>query len=299
MIFLKKVLAIVGPTAVGKTSISINLAKKFHGEIINGDSVQVYKGLDIGSAKITPEEMSLVPHHLLDIKEPGEFFSVAEYQELVRNKINEISERDKLPIIVGGTAFYIHAALYDFRFIKEEKNIDRDKYANLTDEELHQMLIQIDEKEALKIHPHNRRRVLRALQIYENNRMTKSEFLKEHTPKPLYDILIIGLDWDRKKLYERINQRVDMMLEKGLLKEVEMLYHKGIKVDAIGYKEFDDYFLGLISLDEVNEKIKQNTRHYAKRQLTYFRNKLDVKWFDVEKTDVEDIYNEVSKWLRM
>lgn len=293
-----KVLVIVGPTAVGKTNISIKLAQKFNGEIINGDSVQVYRGLDIGSAKIKTEEMKGIKHHLLDIKDPDESFSVAEYQKLVRDKITEISKKGKLPIIVGGTGLYIQAVLYDFQFIEEgDFNNLAEKYRHLSNEELHLLLKEIDELESMKIHVNNRRRIIRALEIYEKQNITKSEIIKSQDKGLLYDAFIIGLTMDRRLLYERINKRVDMMFEENLLEEAQNLYHKGYIVNAIGYKEFTNYFRGEITLQEVKEKIKKNTRNYAKRQLTYFRNKLPVNWVDVNKTSFESIYQDVLNWI--
>ncbi len=296
-----KVLVIVGPTGVGKTALSIALAKHFHGEIINGDSVQVYKGMDIGSAKIKPEEMEGIPHHLLDIKNPDEEFSVAEFQELVRLKIAEIHNRGNLPMIVGGTGLYIQAVLYDFHFANEgRKNDFSQKYSHMSNKELHRLLTQIDHIEADKIHMNNRRRLLRALEIYENNQKTKSE-LNKQSHRLLYDAYILGLDMDRDLLYDRINKRVELMMEADLLYEAKKLYEAGFRVNAIGYKEFNDYFANKISLDEAIELIKKNTRHYAKRQLTYFRNKLNVHWFKVDPNEITNykqaIFNEISDWL--
>lgn len=292
-----KVLVVLGPTAVGKTDISLKLAKAVDGEIINGDSVQVYKELNIGSAKIKPEEMMGIKHHLLNIKNVGEPFSVYDFQKLVREKIREINDRNKLPIIVGGTGLYIQAVLYDFKF-PNEIDIDLEKkYAQFSNEELHNLLKQIDIKEANKIHINNRRRVIRALEIYETHKQTKTEIIASQSKNILYDSFIVGLNMDRKKLYERINKRVDKMLENNLLTEVEQLYLAGHKVDAIGYKEFYDYFNGNKTLIEVSELIKKNTRNYAKRQLTYFRNKLPVTWYDVYNTPIEKIIGDVLNWV--
>lgn len=295
---MKKVLTIVGPTAVGKTSISIKLAKKFNGEIINGDSVQIYQRLNIGSAKITKEEMQGIPHHLLDIKAPDEPFSVAEFQKIVRDKITEISARNKLPIIVGGTGLYIQAVLADFYF-SEEKNITTTtQFENLSNEALHLLLMQIDENEAKKIHQNNRRRIIRALEIYQNHSKPKSELLLKHQPKLLYDSFIVGLNMERKLLYERINKRVDMMLDNNLLEEVTELYTQGFRVNAIGYKEFNEYFSGNMTLAEVVELIKKHTRNYAKRQLTYFRNKLDIYWYDVNRVKLDAIVADIDYWIK-
>ncbi|MGX9133750.1 tRNA (adenosine(37)-N6)-dimethylallyltransferase MiaA [Rummeliibacillus sp. JY-2-4R] len=285
------VIAIVGPTAVGKTALSIELAKTMNGEIINGDSMQVYKELNIGTAKITPEEMEGIPHHLLDIKEPTESFSVADYQQLVRAKIAEIKDKGKLPIIVGGTGLYIQAVLYDFRFTEEkiDEGIRQAYYKELAEigpEAMHAKLANVDPKTAANIHPNNTRRVIRALEMAEHSDIYKSDDSQHLGDTPLYHHRIIGLNMDRDMLYKRINLRVDLMIEKGLLEEVKGLYDKGIRdvqsIKAIGYKELYSYFDGLLTLDEAIDELKQNSRRYAKRQLTYFRNKMKIEWFDAQ-----------------
>ena len=289
------VVAIIGPTASGKTALSIELAKWLDGEIINGDSMQVYKQLDIGTAKITKEEMQGVPHHLLDIKEPTENFSVAEYQQLVRAKIEEIKARGKLPIIVGGTGLYVQSVLYDFNFTKEEVDEEARKayYQELEKvgpEAMHARLAKLDPKTAETIHPNNTRRVIRALEMVELSGTSKASEEHNRGDKPMYNHLILGLDMDREKLYERINLRVDIMMEKGLLEEARALYEAGIRdtqaVKAIGYKELFAYFDGFCTLQEAIDQIKQNSRRYAKRQLTYFRNKMDVRWVS---NDIQEI----------
>ena len=281
------VVAIIGPTASGKTALSIELAKWLGAEIINGDSMQVYKQLDIGTAKITKEEMQGVPHHLLDIKEPTENFSVAEYQQLVRAKIEEIKARGKLPIIVGGTGLYVQSVLYDFNFTKEEVDEEARKayYQELEKigpDAMHARLAKLDPKTAETIHPNNTRRVIRALEMVELSGTSKANEEHNRGDMPIYNHLILGLDMDREKLYERINLRVDIMMEKGLLEEARALYDAGIRdtqaVKAIGYKELFAYFDGFCTLQEAIDQIKQNSRRYAKRQLTYFRNKMDVHW---------------------
>lgn len=289
------VVAIIGPTASGKTALSIKLASLLNGEIINGDAMQVYKRLDIGTAKITEEEMQGIPHHLLDIKEPTENFSVAEYQQLVRAKIEEITARGKLPILVGGTGLYIQSVLYDFHFTKDE--IDEEArqayYAELEKvgpEAMHARLAAIDPKTAETIHPNNTRRVIRALEMAELSGTSKANEEHNRGDIPLYHHLILGIELNREILYERINLRVEMMMEKGLLEEARALYDAGIHdtqaVKAIGYKELFAYFEGRSTLEEAVEAIKQNSRRYAKRQLTYFRNKMDVRWItgDIEET---------------
>ena len=291
-----EVVAIVGPTASGKTALSIKMAKAFNGEIINGDSMQIYKGLDIGTAKVTEEEMEGIPHHLLSFKEPTESFSVAEYQTLVREKIREIQQRNKLPIIVGGTGLYVQAVLYDFQFTKEEVDEEaRKKYyeelAKIGPEAMHERLAKLDPETAKTIHPNNTRRVIRALELVELHGVSKATEELNRGNVPLYNHLIIGIDMDREKLYERINLRVDLMMEKGLLEEVKSLWDRKIRdvqaVQAIGYKELYAYFDGLLSLEDAIEQLKQNSRRYAKRQLTYFRNKMDVQWIGNDWKKIE------------
>ena len=290
------VVAVVGPTASGKTALSIQIAKTCNGEIINGDSMQVYKGLDIGTAKITEQEMEGIPHHLLNIKEPTQSFSVAEYQTLVREKITEIQSRGKLPILVGGTGLYVQAVLYDFRFTDQQiDEKSRQQYyedlERLGPEAMHERLAKLDPETAKTIHPNNTRRVIRALEMIELSGMSKSDEEQNLGNIPLYHHLIIGIDLDRELLYERINKRVDVMMEKGLLAEVHSLWSLHIRdvqsVKAIGYKELYRYLDGEISLDEAIEDIKQNSRRYAKRQLTYFRNKMDVQWIGHDWDEVK------------
>lgn len=291
-----EVVAIVGPTASGKTALSIKMAKEFNGEIINGDSMQIYKGLDIGTAKITEEEMEGIPHHLFSFKEPTESFSVADYQALVREKIAEIQDRGKLPIIVGGTGLYVQAVLYDFQFTKEEveeeaRNKYYDELAKVGPEAMHKKLALLDPETANSIHPNNIRRVIRALEMIELHGVSKAAEEHNRGNIPLYEHLIIGMDMDREKLYERINLRVDIMMQKGLLKEVKGLWDRNIRdvqsVQAIGYKELYAYFDGLLTLEDAIEQLKQNSRRYAKRQLTYFRNKMDVKWIGNDWEEIE------------
>ena len=293
------VVAIIGPTASGKTALSIELASWLDGEIINGDAMQVYKRLDIGTAKITESEMQGIPHHLLDIKEPTDNFSVAEYQQLVRAKIEEITARGKMPIIVGGTGLYVQSVLYDFHFTKDEIDEEARKayYEELEKvgpEAMHARLYALDPKTAETIHPNNTRRVIRALEMVELSGTSKANEEHNRGDVPLYNHLILGLDIDREKLYERINLRVDIMMEKGLLEEAKALYDEGIRdtqaVKAIGYKELFAYFEGRCDLDEAVEAIKQNSRRYAKRQLTYFRNKMDVQWVTGDIQEVKKYF---------
>ncbi|MGG2085083.1 tRNA (adenosine(37)-N6)-dimethylallyltransferase MiaA [Lysinibacillus pakistanensis] len=282
-----EVVAIVGPTASGKTALSIKLAKKYNGEIINGDSMQVYRGLDIGTAKITEEEMEGVPHHLLSFKEPTEAFSVADYQRLVRTKIAEIRAREKLPIIVGGSGLYVQAVLYDFQFTEEQVDeVARKAYyeelEKLGPEAMHEKLKKLDPQTAESIHPNNTRRVIRALEMIELSGVSKASEAQNRGEIPLYNHVVLGLgqNMSREELYDRINHRVDVMMDNGLLEEVKGLWQQNIRgvqsIQAIGYKELYDYLDGKCSLDEALESLKQNSRRYAKRQLTYFRNKMEI-----------------------
>lgn len=294
-----EVIAIVGPTASGKTALSIELAKRFNGEIINGDSMQVYRGMDIGTAKIRPEEMNGIPHHLLDIRNPDESFSVAEYQSLVRQKIKEIQRRGKLPIIVGGTGLYVQSVLFDYRFSTQQ--VDEElrhtlhmELERLGPEAMHSKLMALDPE--IDIHPNNTRRVLRALEILLSGEEKEDGSLAQ---APMYDELIIGLDVPRAKLYERIDSRVEVMMEAGLLDEVRRLYDSGLRdvqsIKAIGYKELYGYFDGLYPLEEAVSKLKRNSRKYAKRQFTYFRNKMPILWLDAT-ADPENNLEEIARF---
>lgn len=295
----EKLVVLIGPTAVGKTRLSIELAKKYNGEIISGDSMQIYKEMDIGTAKIKHHEMEGIPHHLIDIKEPDEGFSVAEFQELVREKISEITVRGKLPIIVGGTGLYIQSVIYDYQFSDapsdEAIRKELEKRAALEgNEKLHFELQQVDPRSAEKIHPNNIRRVIRALEVYHFTGKTISEYQDKQDPELIYETVIIGLTMDREILYERINKRVDLMIDEGLLSEVEKFYNRGLNdcqsIQAIGYKELYEYFDTHMTLEEAIEQLKQNSRRYAKRQLTWFRNKMNVSWFDMSEAADSSIF---------
>lgn len=301
---MKKVVVVVGPTGVGKTKMGVALAKYFDGEVISGDSMQIYKLMNIGTAKVTTEEMEGIPHHLIDIKNPKENYSVKEFQEEVRLKIDEISARQKLSIIVGGTGLYIKAALYDYVF--SESQIDHqeyiEKYKNYSNEELYEFLKKIDLESAASLHPNNRQRVLRAIAIYESTGTKKSDLLAKQEHKLLYDVKFIGLTLPRDVLYKRINERVDSMMNQGLLQEIEMLMKMNLSPElqsmkAIGYKEWFAYYQGNQNLEETIELIKKNSRNYAKRQYTWFNNQVPVKWFDVNLNDFDDTVNNVIKYL--
>lgn len=289
---MKDIIVIVGPTGVGKTKLSVELAKKIDAEIINGDSVAIYKKLNIGSAKPTIEERQNIPHHLIDICDPKDLYSVYEYQKRVRQKIEEISKRGKRIIIVGGTGLYIKAALYDYRFEKEETT---SSYDDLTNLEIMNKLKEYNEN--IDIHINNRKRLIRQLNKYENN----SE-VTNGKDTPLYPIKVIGLTTEREVLYDRINKRVDQMIDNGLLAEIEGLKdeYKTSRIlnQAIGYKEFYNYLFEDESLDKTIEAIKLDSRRYAKRQYTFFRNQFTVKWFDVNFTNfnktIEEVYNYIK-----
>lgn len=290
------IIVITGPTGVGKTKLSIELAKVFNAEIINGDSVQIYKGLDIGSAKVTEEEKEGIPHHLFDIKEVTEDYSLYDYQKDARNCIEDIKKREKNIIIVGGTGLYIKSALYDYTLQKEE-NI-KENYDGISTEKLYEELIKLDKD--INIDKYNRRRVVRALNYYKENNSSIKE--NNNGNKLLYNAIFIGLTTDREKLYARINDRVDIMIKNGLLEEVKRFYDKGIYSKAlktaIGYKELYQYFDKEISYEEAIDLIKRNSRRYAKRQYTFFNNQFNIKWFDVDFNNFDNTINEVIKYIK-
>ena len=299
---MTRVIVVIGPTSVGKTKMGVELAKAMNGEVISGDSMQIYKGMDIGTAKVTEQEMSGIVHHCINILEPTDEYSVKDFQDAVRFQIDDITRRGKLPIIVGGTGLYIKAALYDYEFseTKDNHEIFRDKYKDYDNEQLYQHLINIDEKSALELHPHNRQRVLRAIEIFEETGQKKSdiEALQQHVC--LYDAYFVGLTIERELLYNRINQRVDAMKEQGLEKEVTDLYYQGLErsnqsMKAIGYKEWFDYCEGIIDKETVYENIKKHSRQYAKRQYTWFKNQFDVHWYNVQIDNFEKTVHDVLK----
>lgn len=276
---MRKVVVICGPTAVGKTSLSIELAKKYQAEIISGDSVQVYKGLDIGSAKIKESEKQGVVHHLIDVYEPSDLYDVATFQKEVRKKIDKIEK----PFLVGGTGLYIKAALYNYEFDTPKRDIEEEKkYDLLSNDELFEMLVKLDYDASLLIHKNNRRRVLRAIAMANDKKRSSLQQKDE----PLYDALILYLTMPREQLYNRINERVDIMIEEGLLDEVKSLKEKGHTFNILGYRELNDYLDGLINYEDAIDLIRQNTRHLAKRQETWFRNQMKAVIVDV--TNKED-----------
>lgn len=290
---MKDIIVIVGPTGVGKTKLSIELAKRIDGEIINGDSVSIYKGLDIGSAKPTMEEREGIVHHLIDICDIDDNYTVYEYQRDVRRKIDDISKRGKRIIIVGGTGLYIRAALYDYKFVEGANNND---YKDLSNEELVEKIKSYNVEDIP--HVNNRQRLVRLL-----NKLENGEEIVTEKSKLLYPCKVIGLTTDREYLYERINNRVDQMIKSGLLEEVNGLkkHYLTSRVlnSGIGYKEFYDYFYNNVSLNNVIQKIKLDSRRYAKRQYTFFNHQFDTKWFDVNFEDfsrtVDAVYEYIEK----
>lgn len=285
------VIVIVGPTGIGKTKLSIELAKKINGEIINADSTQVYKGLDIATAKVTEQEKKGIIHHLFDIKNVEEDYSVYDYQKDARKKIDDILKKGKTPILVGGTGLYIKACLYNYCFNKTVNNKTYDEYTN---DMLYEMLLKIDS--STSIHKNNRKRIIRALNYYEDTNKNISE---NKTNELIYDSIFIGLTTSRNVLYERINKRVDIMVNNGLLQEAKKIYDSNIRTKAIltpiGYKELFPYFEGIKSLDECLEEIKKASRKYAKRQDTWNRHQFDVNWIDVDFENFDKIVLEAYK----
>ena len=302
---MKQVLVLVGPTAIGKTDLSLAFAEAFNGEIISGDSVQIYKGLDIGSAKIRKEERKSIPHYLIDELSVTEEYSVYLFQQLARKKIEEIIAKGKLPIIVGGTGLYIKACLYDYVFSEEETDERKVKeYEELSNEELAEKLMQVDPEALETIHTNNRKRLIRALVIAESGTETKTDRIQKQEHELLYDALIIGLTTERTQLYERINQRVLHMMEKGLKEEVNSLFYQYPllfdfrSMHGIGYKEWKEYFQGNQSEEKTISLIQQHSRNFAKRQYTWFNNQMSVKWYDIDENYQEELFNEIKEWHR-
>lgn len=288
---LKPLVILVGPTAVGKTAASIGLAKALNGEIISGDSMQIFRGLDIGTAKITKEEMQGVPHHLIDIKEPWETFSVAEFKRLADEAIADIQDRGKLPIIVGGTGFYINSVLYEYHFgeadTDEAYRAELEQYAEAHgNEALWSILQEKDPDSAAKLHSNDTKRVIRALEVLHVTGIPASERQSTVDKQTMrYNAVYIALNMPREVLYDRINRRVDIMIQDGLEAEVRTALANGVAQDAlsmtsIGYRQMIQYFNEEISFDRAVELIKRDTRHFAKRQLTWFRHDPNIQWVD-------------------
>jgi tRNA dimethylallyltransferase len=295
-----KLLVLIGPTAVGKTQLSLDIARAYNCEIISGDSMQVYRSMDIGTAKIMPEERQGIVHHLIDIREPEESYSSADFQVECRRLIAEITSRGKLPFIVGGTGLYIESVCYAYEFAENgsdpEFRLAMEQYADEQGAEaLHAKLVEVDPASAARLHPNDRRRIIRALEIYKLTGERMSEQLSRQTKTSPYELCIIGLEMDRQKLYNRINQRIDLMMEQGLEEEARRIIARGIPSDAVsmqglGYKEFIPYFAGHCSLEEAVETLKRDTRRFAKRQLSWFRHMKDIDWVDAEL----NLYNKLQ-----
>lgn len=300
---------IVGPTSIGKSDLAINLAKKHNGEIISADSMQIYKYMNIGTAKVTEEEMKDIPHNMVDIIDPDEGFTVSDFKHMAKKHIKEINSKGRLPIVVGGTGLYINSLVYNLDFAQippnEELRMEyEDKIEKFGNEYLHKKLMKIDKSSGEKISIKDKKRIIRALEIYDSTGRTMSEYNKNfRVMNEDYNLLYIALDMDRAKLYERINNRVDIMLEKGLIDEVksilEMGYNKDlISLKAIGYKEIIMYLENKISLEEAIELIKKASRNYAKRQLTWFRRDNRIKWINIDEYDKTiDICNNISDYI--
>ena len=295
----KPLIVLTGPTAVGKTGLSIQLAKRIGGEIVSADSMQVYRYMNIGSAKIMPEEMEGVPHHLVDILDPREDFHIVRFQEMALEAMKGIYERGHIPMLVGGTGFYIQAVTRGIDFTRADQMDDRRKELEYLAEEygaeyLHSLLSEKDPAAAASIHPHNIKRVIRALEFYEQNQKPISQHnLEERQKESPYALSYFVLNMPRELLYRRIDERVDRMMEEGLLQEVQMLLDMGVhrpmtSMQAIGYKEIADYLEGVYPLEEAVRVLKRDTRHFAKRQLTWFRREPDIIWVDKDRFDYND-----------
>lgn len=300
----QRIVAIVGPTAVGKTDLSIALAKRFNGEIISGDSMQVYRGMDIGTAKITPAEMQDVPHHLLDIIDPGESYNVVRFQAMAKTAIEEITARQRLPFLVGGTGLYVNSLLYDYHFSGKTDRSYRDSLEALPAEALYAKLMAIRPDLQGTIKKNDRFRIIRALEIIKT---TGEEFVHDfdmpNNYESPYKLCLIGLNMDRQRLYDRINHRVDRMLDTGLLAELEILLRKGYNekiqaLQAIGYKELIAYLHGFCSMEEAVDLLKKNTRHFAKRQITWFKRDPNIRWFNVDTMSPEELFEASSAYIK-
>ncbi|BCN88243.1 TPA: tRNA (adenosine(37)-N6)-dimethylallyltransferase MiaA [Staphylococcus argenteus] len=304
------IVVIVGPTASGKTELSIELAKRIDGEIISGDSMQVYKYMDIGTAKVTPEEMDGVPHHLIDILNPDDAFSAYKFKNLAEALIDDITRRGKIPIIAGGTGLYIQSLIYNYELedetiTPEEKIIVKKKMKEieqLNNQQLHDYLAQFDAISAENIHKNNRQRVLRAIEYYFKTKKLLSNRKKVQQFTENYDTLLIGIEMSRKTLYSRINKRVDIMLDHGLFKEVQQLVEQGYEscqsMQAIGYKELIPVINGQMIYEDAVNELKQHSRQYAKRQMTWFKNKMNVHWLDKENMSLQMMLDEITTQIK-
>jgi tRNA dimethylallyltransferase len=303
-----KLVIIGGPTAVGKTKISIELAKRISGEIISADSMQVYKGMDIGTAKVTAEEMQGVPHHMIDILDPREDFNVVEFAKRVKEIVSYLHEKDRIPILVGGTGFYIQSVLYDIDFTDNDNDMtfrhELEEEARIKGGEvLHERLKAIDPEAAEIIHPNNVKRVIRALEFYEKSKGKISEHNKEQRAKKSpYEYHYFALTNERSRIYDNIEKRVDLMLDMGLVEEVRTLLKNGVprtnvSMQGLGYKEIAAFIEGEISLEEAIYILKRDTRHFAKRQITWLKREPDVIWFDKSRMSDEEILSNMINMI--
>ena len=295
---MRKVLVIVGPTAIGKSGFGVELARRYNGEIISGDSVQVYRGFDIGSGKITSEEAKGIKHYLIDTKDFNEDYNVAEFQKEARRLIEDIASRDKLAIIVGGTGLYIKATLYDYVF--NEEDIEDDDFKELSNEEIYAKLKELDPECLEKIHVNNRKRLVRALNVCLKTNEKMSDNIKAQSHKMLYDAKIIGLTTNREEVYARIDKRVRMMIDDGLENEIRTLLNKGVKFNdkpmtSIGYKQFEEYINGNQDLERTIELIQRDTRRFAKRQYTWFNHQTPIELYDIHH--LEEAIVAIDRWL--
>ncbi len=305
-----KIIVIVGPTAVGKTYVSVELAKKLNTEIVSADSMQIYKEMDIGTAKITDDEMQGIAHHMIDIISPNENYSVSEFNETAEKIIDSLLLNNHIPIVVGGSGLYVNSLIYDLDFAKAKSNEKLRDYYNYYYKEhgedaLYNKLQKIDPAAAEKIHKNNIKRVIRALEVYDITGLKFSELNTDiRKPSNKYECILVGLSMDRKILYNRINQRVDKMLSEGLVEEVKDLLDKGYhknsaSMKAIGYKEIIEYLEGNCTLEEAVNILKRNTRRFAKRQYTWFLKDENVKWFDINNIkDIDLIVNNIYEHIK-
>ena len=297
---MKDIVVVCGPTCTGKTKYAIEIAKAFDGEVVSCDSMQIYKGMDIGSAKPSKEEINAVPHHLIGVIDPTEKFSVARYQEMARNEIDNIQSRNRLPILAGGTGLYINSVIYDMDFaVNPADNSLREELSTLGNDELHKVLESVDPDAAERIHPNNRKKAIRAIEAAKSGGRVE-DFSNSFKRNEEYNPHMIALTMDREVLYDRINTRVEQMFERGLIDEVRGLMETGLTYDdismkGIGYKEVIEYLEGKTDYDTAVDNVKKNTRHYAKRQFTWLKQYQDLEYFDV--TD-KDRTEEIISWLR-
>jgi tRNA dimethylallyltransferase len=302
------ILVVAGPTAVGKTDIAIQLALRFNGQIVSCDSMQLYKHMDIGSAKPTATQLAMVPHHLIGVVDPKEAFSVVQYQQMAKAAIKEIFNQDQLPVIAGGTGLYLNALLFDMDFGADPGTAEGRAYLfdiaeSQGNEALHEMLQRLDPVGAERIHPNNVKRVVRAIEAVQHSGVGLSDFSSVQKRTTDYDAVLIGLTRDRNELYHRIEARVDQLMAQGLLEEVKSLQNMGftskdIAMKGIGYKELLDHLDGAYDLPTAIDLIKRNTRHYAKRQLTWFKRYSDMEWFNLSEDNNEsESLEKIIAWL--